>query len=224
MLGQICIFLLPWWQDRVLVRAASANFRIETLYATGSAVLGILAIALGSCFWLLGWPAASLSLIAIAHSRGNSSFFRKWGGILPISTRVLLGPYLFGTYVRLLIYRRRGEPCVEAAPGVYCGRMLTRREALAVRSMGVTGVLDLTAEHAETRAFQGIEYLNVPVLDLTCPSRRQFDVAVAFIADHAHSGGVYVHCALGISRSVAAVTAYIDGERNRARLRCDHVS
>ena len=213
MLGQVCMFVFPGWRERVLVRSASANFRVARLYAVGSAVLGILAIALGSWFWLLAWPASSLALIAIAYARGNSSVFRKSGGSLPISTRVVLGPYLFGAYVRLLIYRRRGEPWVEAAPGVYCGRLLTKREARAVRSMGVTGVLDLTAEHAETRAFLGLEYLNVPVLDLTSPSLRQFDVAVAFIAEHTHAGGVYVHCALGISRSVAAAAAYIASKR-----------
>jgi signal transduction histidine kinase len=225
MLGQICMFVFPGWHDRVLVHSASANFRVARLYAAGSAVLGILAIGLGSLFWLLVWPAAALALIAIAYVRGNSSVFRKSGGSLPISTRVVLGPYLSGAYVRLLIYRRRGEPWVEAAPGVFCGRLLTKREARAVRSMGVTGVLDLTAEHAETRAFLGIEYLNVPVLDLTSPSREQLDAAVAFIVKHAGRGGVYVHCALGISRSVAAVAAYIErGNRNRTRLRCDRLS
>jgi len=217
MLGQICRFAFPGWHEHVLVRSASANFRVARLYATGSAVLGILAIALGSWFWLLVWPASSLALIAIAYVRGNSSVFRKSGGSLPISTRVVLGPYLCGAFVRLLIYRRRGEPWVEAAPGVYCGRLLTKRDALAVRSMGVTGVLDLTAEHAETRAFLEIEYLNVPVLDLTSPSREQFDVAVAFIAQHAHRGGVYVHCALGISRSVAAVAGYITSRQTEPR-------
>jgi len=209
MLGQVCMFVFPGLHEHVLVRSASANFRVARLYAAGSAVLGILAIALGSWFWLLAWPAASLALIAIAYARGNSSVFRKSGGRFPISTRVVLGPYLFGAYVSLLIYRRRGEPWVEAAPGVYCGRLLTKREARAVRSMGVTGVLDLTAEHAETLAFLGLDYLNVPVLDLTAPSREQSDVAVDFIVEHAHSGGVYVHCALGISRSIAAVAAYI---------------
>ena len=220
MLGQICMFAFPESPEQVLARSASVNFRVARLFAVGSAVLGIMAIALGSWLWLLVWPAASLALIAIAYMRGNSSVFRKTGGSLPISTRVVLGPYLFGAYVRLLIYRRRVERWVEAAPGVYCGRLLTRREALALRSMGVTGVLDLTAEHAETRAFLGTEYLNVPVLDLTSPSREQLDAAVAFIVEHA-GRGVYVHCALGVSRSVAAVAAYIDGERNRVRLRCD---
>ncbi len=139
--------------------------------------------------------------------------FRKSNGSLPISTRVVLGPYLLGAFARLLIYRRRGEPWVEAAPGVYCGRLLTNREALAARAMGVTGVLDLSAEHAETGAFLEIEYLNVPVLDLTEPSREQFDVTGAFIAEHVLRGGVYVHCALGISRSVAAATAYTTSQQ-----------
>jgi protein-tyrosine phosphatase len=251
MLGQVCMFAFPerrdhdrlgalgWNGDRALICSAAANLGIERrerslvrsspnlrvapFYAAGSAALGILAIALGSWFWLLLlWPAASLALIAIAYVRGNSSVFRKSSGRLPISTRVVLGPHLCGTFARLWIYRRRGKPWVESAPGVYCGRLLTKREALAVRAMGVTGVLDLTAEHAETRALMEMEYLNtaarslveiaylnVPVLDLTKPSREQLDVAVAFIAEHASRGGVYVHCALGISRSVAAVAAYI---------------
>jgi membrane-associated phospholipid phosphatase len=267
MLGQVCLFAFPERRDRdrsgprgrspnpsLICSAAadrstdlrerslersSANLRVALLYAAGSAALGILAIALDSWFWLLLWPAASLALIAIAYVRGNSSMFRKSNGRLPISTRVVLGPYLCGAFARLLIYRRRGEPWVEAAPGVYCGRLLTKREALAVRSMGVTGVLDLTAEHAETRTFlevdykntaarplqeiaylntgarplQEIEYLNVPVLDLTEPSREQLDVAVAFIVEHAHRGGVYIHCALGVSRSVTVAEAYIASQQ-----------
>jgi protein-tyrosine phosphatase len=63
------------------------------------------------------------------------------------------------------------------------------------------------------QSLQAIEYLNVPVLDLTEPSREQLAVAVAFIAEHAHRGGVYVHCALGISRSVAAAAAYIASQQ-----------
>lgn len=227
LLGQVCLFAFPELRgssgalvlsaaanlhielrEHSLVRS-SANLRVARLYAIGSAVLAIFSVALGSWFWLLLWPSSSLALIAIAYVRGKSSVFRKSSGRLPISTRVVLGPYLCGAFVRLLVYRQRGEPWVEAAPGVYCGRLLTKREALAVQAMGVTGVLDMTAEHAETRAFLEIEYLNVPVLDLTEPSREQLDLAVAFIADHTRHSGVYVHCALGISRSVTAVAAYI---------------
>jgi len=223
MLGQVCLFVVPLRRDLTGDRCAarklefsSPNFRFSAYYATGSAVLGVLAIAFGSWFWLLLWPAFSLALIAIAYARGSSSVFRKTSGRLPISTRFVLGPYLFGMFVRLLIYRPRCKRWVEAAPGVYCGRLLTRREALELKTMGVTSVLDLTAEHAETRVFLETAYLNVPVLDLTRPSEDQIASAVAFISEHAGRGGVYVHCALGISRSAAVVTAYLAAERGLA--------
>jgi len=212
-LGQVCVFAFPERRHGAPVRSAEPNLRVARLYASGVVALAGLAIVLGSWFWLLLSPAVSLALIAMAYVLGNSAVFRKSNGRLPISTRVVLGPYLCGAFVRFLIYRRCREPWVEAAPGVYCGRLLTEREALAVREMGVTGVLDMTAEHAETRAFLEIDYLNVPVLDLTPPSREQLDSAVAFIAKHALRGGVYVHCALGISRSVAAANAHIASQQ-----------
>jgi protein-tyrosine phosphatase/membrane-associated phospholipid phosphatase len=221
MLGQVCLFVFPERPDSSLERS-SPNLRVAGFYALGSAALGILAIALGSWFWILIWPASSLAIINASYIRGNSAVFRKTNGRLPVSTRVVLGPYLLGACARRLIYRRGREPWVEASPGVYFGRLLTRREALVARSMGVTGVLDLTAEHAETRALLEIEYLNplsrslerteylnVPVVDLTEPSPEQLDLAVAFIAKHAHRGGVYVHCALGVSRSAAVLSNYL---------------
>lgn len=218
MLGQVCMFAFPRRWDRrgagsrtgdCALEVSAANLRVALYYAAGSVVLGAPAIAFGSWFWLLLWPATSLAVIATTYVRGNSSVFRKSGGRLPISTRVVLGPYLCGTFARLLFYRRRCEPWVEVAPGVYRGRLLNEDEAKAVLAKGVTGVLDLTAEHAESRAFLEIEYLNVPVLDLTRPSREQLNRATSFIAKHALRGGVYVHCALGISRSVAAAEAYV---------------
>ncbi len=207
MLGQVCAFSFPERRECKL-EGSEPNFRVARLYASGSAVLGILAVVLGSWFWLLMWPASSLALIAVAYVRGNSAVFRKKDGRLPMSTRIVLGPYLCGAFARLLIYRRRCEPWVEAASGVYCGRLLTKGEAREMLAMGVTGVLDMTAEHAEARAFRDIEYLNVPALDLTRPSQEQLDKARAFISYHDSRGGVYVHCALGISRSVTAVAAY----------------
>ena len=213
LLGQVCLFAFPEARERALVRSESANFRVARYYAAGSAVFAFLAIALGASlnlwFWLLLWPAVSLALIATAYARASSSIFRKTNGRLPISTRVVLAPYLLGAILSRLIYRLNRAPWIETAPGVYCGRLLTKREALAMRSMGITGVLDMTAEHSETREFQKLDYLNIPVLDLTQPSREQLDAATAFITKHARLGGVYVHCALGVSRSIGAVVAYI---------------
>lgn len=217
MLGQLCVFAFPESREPALSRSATGSFRVARLYAGGSAILAVLAIALSACvgawFSALLWPAASLALIATAYVRGDSNIFRKKDGRLPISTRVVLGPYLCGAVLARLIHRRRREPWVETAPRVYRGRRLSRREAQAMSAMGITGVLDMTAEYSETRAFREIEYLNVPVLDLTTPSRAQLDATVAFITKHAGLGGVYVHCALGVSRSVHAVKSYIASQQ-----------
>jgi protein-tyrosine phosphatase len=210
MLGQICMFAFPETRERTLARSAAPNFRVARYYSAGAIGFATAAIVFGSWSLLLLWPAMSLALMASAYVRGDSAIFRKKNGRLPISTRVVLGPYLVGAIVSRLIYRRGREPWIEAAPGIYRGRLLTRREALAVQATGITGVLDMTAEHSETRAFDQVEYMNVPVLDLTEHSREQFDAAVAFITKHANLGGVYVHCALGVSRSLAVVEAYLE--------------
>ena len=254
MLGQLCMYAFPDARDRQrhnatdtrrnldvnhsataypaadsqvnsLVRS-SANISIAMFYGAGSAALGILAIGLGSWFWVLLWPAVSLALIATAYVRGSSAVFRKFDGRLPISTRIVLGPYLLGMLARLLFYRRRAEPWIEVAPGVYCGRLLNEREASGMLSLGVTGILDLTAEHSESRVLLKNDYLNVPVLDLTKPSGEQLDRATSFIAEHACRGGAYVHCALGVSRSIAAVAPYrlsTQADQRRGMLHADAV-
>jgi hypothetical protein len=208
MLGQVCLFAFPEKREPALVQSATANLRVASIYATGSLMLGGLAIVFGSWFWLLLWPAGSLALVTTAYVRGNSALFRKADGGLPISTRIVLGPYLCGAFVRRLIYKRSGKQWNQVMPGVYCGKLLSNGEAMTLRVMGITGVLDMTAEHAEAQAFKDLDYLNVPVLDLTSPSQEQLDACVAFIDEQVRRGGVYVHCALGISRSMAATTAY----------------
>ena len=226
MLGQVCMFVFRDWRacdstgvraiDRALASSATGNLRVAQLYGMGSAGFVMLATILGAWYWVLLWPAVALAVIAIAYVRGNSGVFRKSEGRLPISTRVVLGPYLCGVFVRLLIYGRRRKRWREAAPRVYCGGLLGKREALLLQSMGISGVLDLTAEHAEGRVLlhsSQIEYLNVPVLDLTQPSSEQLAIAVGFIDEHVSRGGVYVHCALGISRSVAVLAEYLESQR-----------
>src|SRR5262249_38703632 len=74
---------------------------------------------------------------------------------------------------------------------------------------GVTSVLDLTAEFSEAAPFLKAGYLNLPILDLTAPTRGQLDTAVRFISERIASGVVYVHCKIGYSRTAAMVGAYL---------------
>lgn len=62
---------------------------------------------------------------------------------------------------------------------------------------------------SETSPFLKLTYLNVQVLDLTAPTRDQFDQAVNFIETQSREGYVYVHCKIGYSRSAAVVMAWL---------------
>jgi protein-tyrosine phosphatase len=220
MLGMVCLYALP---DRETLNESAGyrptgpalreGSRLGRRYAAGAAALALCAIVLRGWWWFLLWPAASLAVVAAGYVRFGPAIFRKSCGRLPFSTRCVLGPYLLAAWASWLYFRRRVQPWVQVAPGVVIGRRLTNREARALVREDVTAVLDLTAEYDEARALRGLPYLNVPVLDLTTPSREQLDHAVAFIRQHAADGKVFVHCALGLSRAACVAAAYLVSEQ-----------
>ncbi len=121
----------------------------------------------------------------------------------------VLAPVLLGQHLSLVHYRRQCRPWDEVVPGLRIGRVLNREEANVVIGQGVTAVLDLTAEFSEARPLTGVEYLNLPILDLTAPTRGQLDMAVSFITRQIENGTVYVHCKIGYSRTAAVVACYL---------------
>lgn len=70
-------------------------------------------------------------------------------------------------------------------------------------------VLDLTSEFSEVRFLRSKStYRSLPLLDNTAPSLEQLQDGVRWIAHHTQTGKVYVHCALGHSRSALFVAAF----------------
>jgi protein-tyrosine phosphatase len=58
-----------------------------------------------------------------------------------------------------------------------------------------------------------VRYVSVPQLDLTTPSQAQLERAVTAIHSAMGNGPVLVCCALGFSRSAAAVAAWLIATR-----------
>lgn len=185
------------------------NHRVGIYYLTGAFLLAASAWILRPWGILLLWPAASLGIVTYGYFKGGSGIYRKVGGRIPLETQVILAPCLFGQYLSLCHYRRQCRAWDEVAPGVLIGRVLNHAEANKVIQQGVTAVLDLTGEFSEASPLLKPTYLNVPVLDLTAPTRDQFDQAVAFIEEQSRNGRVYVHCKIGYSRSAAVVMAWL---------------
>src|SRR5439155_5104981 len=118
-------------------------------------------------------------------------------------------PCLLGQELSLLYYRRQCRPWDKVTPEVWIGRTLNHGEATAAARLGVTAVLDLTAEFSEATPFRALIYRNIPILDLTAPSIDQLHEMAAFIDHESHNGVVYIHCKIGYSRTAAAAAAYL---------------
>ena len=185
------------------------NVRVGCYYAAGAVMVLTLAPAVWPWGVFLLWPAAGLGMAAGAYFGLGPGIFRKTDGRLPWSTRFVLAPILIGQYLSLVYYRRQCRAWDEVVPAVLIGRTLTEAEAAEAVKQGVTAVLDLTAEFSEAAPFRATRYRNLPILDLTAPTQDQLHEAVAFIAEEAANGTVYVHCKIGYSRSAAVVGAYL---------------
>ena len=155
------------------------------------------------------WLAISLAAQALAYAGAGAVVFRKRKGRLPWDVRILLAPYMISARITLHYYCRGLAPYAEAAPGVWIGRRLTDAESAAAIQKGVTAALDLTAGFPECAPLLALPYSNLQLLPLTVPSLAQLREAVAFIEQHSTRGIVYVHGALGYSRSVGVVSAWL---------------
>jgi len=214
LLALFCFYLFPVAalmspQEGMWLQRGRQNLRLSILYGSLAAGCFVLAVTIGSWAWLLLWPTFALAVIAIGYRLGSPDVFRKRAGQIPFTTWVVLGPYLIGSWISYLYHRTHAPPFVEAAPGIYLGRHLNSREAKQLRDKGIVAVLDLTSEFSRCRQLRGLTYRNVPLLDLTTPTPDHIAHCVAFIREQAAAGAVYIHCALGYSRSACIVAAWL---------------
>ena len=185
------------------------NARVAFRYTVAAIATTAGAWWLGGWGWLLLWLAVSLAAQALAYAGWGPVVFRKSNGRLPWSVRIMLAPYMICARITLHYYCRNYPPYTKAAPGVWIGRRLKTAEAEAAIREGVTAALDLTAGFPECAPLLAIRYCNIQLLPITVPSLNQLREAVRFIQTQSKSGVVYVHGALGYSRSVGVVSAYL---------------
>ena len=196
--------------ERGPVNFITSNFAIGMVYL-GAAIPLFAAAVLDPRRWaILGWVAISLVLVSAAYVGIGPRVFRKRrDGTMPLSSFFALGPRIFGQFLSLLYYRRQISAYTRITPSALIGSRPNKREVAELLKSGVTAVLDLGAELPEVGALRALNYLCLPILDLTAPTREQLDLAARFISAETERGQVYVHCKIGYSRSAAAIAAYL---------------
>ena len=159
--------------------------RLAAFYTVGSAIFTVMAFRFA--WWILLWPAFSLSLVAAAYWTGNVETLGKRGGSPPF----WMWPYTLFAWTNSRLWNSKTS---EVANGVWVGRADTKGFRTVV---DLTGELPLQADR------------HVPMLDLAMPSCDQISAAVAAISSLSGQRPTLVCCALGYSRSAAAVAAWL---------------
>ncbi|MYN00477.1 hypothetical protein GTP41_00035 [Pseudoduganella sp. DS3] len=197
----------------LVVRPGTTARHSVAFYYAVMAGMALLAAGIVAPPWQWPWfyLAASLALVALAYARRNAAFLRKDQGRHPAWIWFLFWPYLAGYGLTWLLvrWRHRGQSAFRiAADGLLIGRRLSAGEAQQLPPDCC--VIDLSAELSETPALRHARYRHFPLLDLHAPTRAQIRRIIAAIHKERTQGRpVYLHCAMGYSRSLFIARIYL---------------
>lgn len=209
LLGVFCIWLWPEGEFPALPRFRLSmdrdRLRLAAIYGAGSLSTATAALAFGGSFLWLTWPAVSLLLVSAAYAGLGEAAFRKTDrGRMSSAAQWLLAPYLLGAWINSRLWTRNHADPVHVADGVWIGRIPSARDD-AQRNFA--SVVDLAAELPAPTS--RIEWHAIPSLDLIPPQAHTLRKAAEAIERATRSGSVLVCCALGYSRSAAAVVTWL---------------
>ncbi|MFO1329489.1 MAG: phosphatase [Rubrivivax sp.] len=207
LVGLLCIWAWPL-ERRVSMAQAwrltrdAQRRRLAAAYAVGAVATAAAALAVGGAALGLLWVTAALALVALNYlGFGARGFGMDRQGRMHWSARVLLLPYRLAARLNGWLWTRRRAATREVLPGVAVG---------SVARLPAGDTRQLVSLCAELQAPRGMACRCLPWLDLVPASPAALRRAAGAI-DHAVRQGrpVVVGCALGVSRSVAALACWL---------------
>ncbi len=163
----------------------------------------------GGCFGLLERYQSSLGSILVAAR----SYFRNQMASCHYRWWVSLAPYLAGAWLNSRLWTWRGTQADEITEGIWLGRVPRRNER---NEQDIASMVDLTAELPVDTT--GIVFRSVPMLDLVAPSVEELEAAVEAIDELSSNRPTLICCALGYSRSAAALAAWLSASGRSSSL------
>ena len=187
--------------------------KLASRYFLGATGLGGLAVMGGGNGWLLLWPVATLLVVAAGYGFFGPGVFQKnRAGELSPSAWTLLLPFRGGAHLSRL-WHSRSLPTVSWITSRLALGGYPSRAKLTKAGFPASGsVLDLTAEFPRAKLPKETVYATLPLLDLLPPTAEEVREAVALLRRltqaHPHRP-IFLHCALGLSRSAVVVAAWL---------------
>ena len=117
-------------------------------------------------------------------------------------------PNNYGNYLSWNYYKGNLALMTQVKDKVYFGRLYNFEERKLLEEKRLQHIINLAPEHTFLIKHFYHSFYNLPFLDQTIPNPKLLHKAVLLIEEHKKEG-VYVHCALGLSRSVLVISAWL---------------
>ena len=191
--------------NRLLERFTTPRSLKVGLYYLATAVLFLVSAFAYHSFIAL-WLFFSMLTVAIVYAFGFNHLIAGENARASLWQWILFAPYFIGTNLSWRWYKRKLPLMSQVEDRIYFGRHPAKGEYTQLRESGINHAINLALEHQINRSM--IEQTRIPFLDLTIPSPEALHRVVLMI-EAKKENGVYVHCALGLSRSVMAIGAWM---------------
>ena len=157
---------------------------------------------------ILGWIGLSLLGVSISYALGLNGFMKKRGGRFPLVSWFLFWPYIIGSRTNWYYWQMRVPLMAEVQPGIWIGANPAAGNWPQLKERGICTVIDLAPELTSSAPHE-LEYHHLPLLDIAIPAPELLEEIAQRIDMLQPTGGIYIHCALGMSRSVLGVCAWM---------------
>jgi hypothetical protein len=182
------------------------SLKMGLYYLAGAVAMMVFSFVLPEIAWIFLWLFVALFTVSVIYAFGLNTLLSGKDGKPNFVQWLLFAPFYAGNYLSWHYYRGKLPLAVEVGGGVYLGRQPAKEEYRQIKHMGVSEVINLAPEQQLHRT--SFKQVRLPFLDQTIPSPEALHEGVLLI-ESMKEKGVYVHCALGLSRSVLLISAWL---------------
>ncbi len=207
-LGFFTLYFIHVEKDSIFIRSFTTprSLKMALYYLVASAAFLILSVNIDSFSWLLFWLFLSLFSVSVIYAFGLNTLLAGKEVKASWWQWLLFAPYFIGNYLSWQYYKHKIPLMQRLKDNVYFGRYPSTKEYDILQEKGISMVLNLATEQQVQK--QGLTEIRLPFLDQTIQSPESLHQGVQCIEDYKQEG-VYVHCTLGLSRSVLLVSAWL---------------
>jgi len=173
------------------------------LYYLVGAITALLAAFIFPVFL---WLFISLFTVSIVYAFGLNTLLAGKNPQANFWHWMIFLPYFLGNYLSWYYYKKRLALMAQVSDGVYFGRFPTLKEYEQIKAHKMSYIINLAPEQQLQKT--PMQQKRLPFLDQTIQAPEALHKGVMLIEAN-RSKGVYVHCALGLSRSVSLISAWL---------------